>query len=155
VYSENEKLDEDYYVVEGRSATQPLTASLDTGFRLIENFLQEEEMAELLAHIETGHWRPDHEHKRVQVFGYTLSSISLLLISSYNYLDPNEVDVCIPAYFDSLCARLKKENLGTYDQLIISDYAAGVGLKPHVDRSALILFELLLNSQNVLGRNHY
>lgn len=115
------KIDEDFLVI-----TPSARGSIESsgfGFQLIENFLDADEMATLMKFIDfdESSWVPDMEHKSVQVFGY-------------NYLDPEAASKPIPSYCQFLLDRMRERRLGSYDQLIISDYPPGIGLEPHVDR---------------------
>lgn len=68
-----------------------------------------------------GTWANDRENKRVQVFGY-------------NYLDPTKEPKPIPECYQSLLDKISASGFGDYDQLIVSEFRSGVGLKSHVDR---------------------
>jgi len=96
------------------------TNDSEFGFSFDSEFLTEEEMQELLKNIELGPWLKDKESKLVQIFGY-------------NYLDQS-APVEIPQYFDKLRKKIQDRGFGTYDQLIISEFLPGTGIKPHVDR---------------------
>ena len=58
----------------------------------------------------------------------------------YNYLNPQEDALVIPSYLEPLLRKLEQDQLGRYDQLIISEYQPGIGLKPHIDRSLILSF---------------
>jgi hypothetical protein len=66
----HEKFDLDYISIHRSNTFLTDLAGGDNGFRLIENFLSDQEMAELVMEIDKGEWRPDLESKKVQVFGY-------------------------------------------------------------------------------------
>jgi len=101
-------------------AQDPNDTKTEFGLVFEERFLTENEMAQLLQAIELGEWVNDKENKRVQIFGY-------------NYLDPTKEAIEIPAHFNQLREKIQAR-FGTYDQLIISEFLPGIGLKPHVDR---------------------
>lgn len=119
---DNVKIDEEFLVISPSSHLGSLGGS-GIGFLLFENFLSLDEMVALMKCIDCDDsaWAADMEHKRVQVFGY-------------NYLNPEAVSKPIPTYFQFLLDRLRDRKLGSYDQLIISDYPPGIGLQAHVDR---------------------
>jgi alkylated DNA repair dioxygenase AlkB len=78
-------------------------------------------MTELLSHIEAGEWVPDNQNRRVQIFGY-------------NFLVPEKEHVKIPEYFDKLRGRMEEKGYGKFEELLIAEYAPGVGVNPHIDR---------------------
>lgn len=99
-------------------------ASYDTeelGLLLHENFLDEAEMLELIEGIEKTEWVSDFQNRRVQVYGY-------------NFLAPEKEHLPIPSCFHSIESKLAEHGLGTFTELLVAEYAPGVGIDPHVDR---------------------
>lgn len=91
------------------------------GFTVIENFIDGAEVSWLLQHIEANEWKNDHQNRRVQIFGY-------------NFLAPQHEHKPIPYYFAPLRAKLEAAGFGTFEELLVAEYAPGVGIDPHVDR---------------------
>jgi alkylated DNA repair dioxygenase AlkB len=93
----------------------------EVGIRFVPDFLNSEEMLALLQNIEEGTWTPDKQNRQVQIFGY-------------NFLSPDNPHASIPSYFESLRDKMEAHGFGKFTELLIADYAPGVGVDPHVDR---------------------
>eukprot|EP01126_Amoeba_proteus_P061465 TRINITY_DN8254_c0_g2_i2.p1 TRINITY_DN8254_c0_g2~~TRINITY_DN8254_c0_g2_i2.p1 ORF type:complete len:623 (+),score=85.31 TRINITY_DN8254_c0_g2_i2:86-1954(+) len=116
------KLDSDFIEVDDGNHLSLFENPFE-GFLYVPNFLTKGEMDNIILEMDKGTWKSDMESKKVQVYGY-------------NYLNPNQPSEPVPSYLSTLLQKVK-DNFSiseNFDQLIISDYPPGVGVKPHVDR---------------------
>jgi alkylated DNA repair dioxygenase AlkB len=94
------------------------------GLRYIPGYLDAPAHDALLAAADAGPWRP-LGHRRTQLYGY---SYDLRKGGAYRVED-------LPAWAQALAGRLQRDGLMTdvADQLIVNEYAASQGIRPHVD----------------------
>jgi alkylated DNA repair dioxygenase AlkB len=94
------------------------------GLRYVPGYLDTAAHDSLLAAVDPGPWR-ELGQRRMQIWGY---SYDLRKGGAYRVED-------LPGWAQDLAIRLERDDLmhEVADQLIVNEYAAGQGIRPHVD----------------------
>lgn len=95
-----------------------------SGLRYVPAYLTDADHEALLAAVDTGEWR-DFAQRRGQIYGY-----------SYDHTKGGVYRTAdLPPWAQGLAQRLERDGLlpELSDQVIVNEYAAGQGIRPHVD----------------------
>jgi alkylated DNA repair dioxygenase AlkB len=94
------------------------------GLRYVPSYLDSATQDGLLAAVDAGQWR-DLGSRRVQIYGYSYD---------FGKGGASRVDD-LPVWALELAVRLERDGLmpDVADQLIVTEYATGQGVRPHVD----------------------
>ena len=101
------------------------TEDLVPGLRYVPGYLEEDTQNRLLAEVDAMPWHPISDQRRIQYYGYW----SELARGGVYFIGE------LPRWANELSSRLLEDGLMPYpaDQLIVSEYAPGQGIRPHVD----------------------
>lgn len=131
----------------------PIRGELPEGLKLLEEFITEEEEAELLR---IAHWEADScdlKHRKVKHYGFTF------LYDSNNVDRENPIPGGFPEQLKSVMEKFVSENVIPFmpDQLTVNQYNPGQGIPSHIDTHSAFedgIISLSLGSSVIMEFKH-
>jgi alkylated DNA repair dioxygenase AlkB len=118
------------------------------GLRYVPGYLESDAQDALLAEIDSQPWQDISGQRRIQFYGYWSDVAKGGL---YRVGD-------LPRWAGEIAARLERDGLMPYpaDQLIVSEYQPGQGIRPHIDAPifAGVIVGLTLGSTCIMELTH-
>jgi alkylated DNA repair dioxygenase AlkB len=118
------------------------------GLRYVPDYLESAMQESLLAEIDSRPWQDVGGQRRIQFYGhwYELAKGGVYRVGD------------LPGWAGEIAARLEHERLMPYlaDQLIVTEYQPGQGLRPHVDAPifADVIVGITLGSTTIMELTH-
>jgi alkylated DNA repair dioxygenase AlkB len=129
-------------LVERTQAMEPLRAVL--GLRYVPEYLKWDTHDRLLAEVQAQPWHAIGDQRRIQFYGYW-----------YDHAEGGMYRIgALPSWARELARCVVKDDLMPYvaDQLIVSEYMPGQGIRPHVDAPVFadVIVVVSLGSQCIM-----